>query len=158
MTVDVDQLPPRLRQSIKKAGGGCWVWTGSVRSTGYGQIRWSGKNVLTHRLVYQITQGSIPDGLVLDHLCREPLCCNPTHLEPVTDHENVVVRGTGPSAVNAVKTHCPSGHEYTPVNTWVGKKGQRHCRACHRNHQLAYMARKRARLASTKEMQSDGQR
>lgn len=72
-------------------------------------------------------RGPIPEGLVIDHLCRDLLCVNPGHLEPVTQKENVR-RGVGHGA----ETHCPQGHEYTEANTRVSKKNKRYCRACGR--------------------------
>ncbi len=67
---------------------GCWIWQGAKISTGYGHLRVQGKNVLSHRYMYEKVKGEIPGGLELDHLCRNPLCMNPQHLEPVTHAEN----------------------------------------------------------------------
>lgn len=72
---------------------GCWVWQGDVTSYGYGSITWreDGKRyrIGAHRYFYQRKYGPIPTGLHLDHLCRNPLCVNPDHLEPVTHAENL---------------------------------------------------------------------
>src|SRR5688572_21764976 len=70
-----------------------------------------------HRLMYVALRGPIPDGLELDHLCRNHACVNPWHMEPVTGRVNKL-RGTSPSAVHAAKTHCPKGHAYTPENVY----------------------------------------
>src|SRR3977135_3690762 len=91
--------------------GGCWPWLGSTTGSGYGQIRYGG-HLLAHRIAYVLRKGDIPTGLQLDHLCRNRSCVNPAHLEPVTGRENPL-RGGSPTAVNAFKTHCPQGHEYT---------------------------------------------
>lgn len=110
----------------------CWEWTGSLRPDGYGRIyfggRDSGRVWRAHRLVYEVLVGPIPDGMTLDHLCRNRRCVNPDHLEPVPNRENVL-RGIGITAENKRKTHCVRGHEFTPDNTYAhGSK--RHCRTC----------------------------
>lgn len=85
---------------------------------GYGEIRIGGRDAprrRVHRLSWQIHRGGVPQGLVLDHLCRNRACWNPDHMEPVTNRENIL-RGVGATAQNVRKTHCPQGHEYTPDN------------------------------------------
>jgi len=88
---------------------GCWLWTGSIVTRGYGSIHINGKPRRTHRVMYEARIGKIPEGLVLDHKCRVTGCCNPDHLEPVTVRENTI-RGFGPTSQNAKKTHCHMGH------------------------------------------------
>ncbi|NVI88675.1 HNH endonuclease [Actinomadura sp. BRA 177] len=93
-----------------------------------------GKNVLAHRWAYQEFVEEIPDGLTIDHVkawgCTSRACVRPDHLQPVTNGENVL-RGTAPTAINARKTHCVNGHEFTPENTRVCQ-GKRNCRTCGR--------------------------
>jgi hypothetical protein len=93
----------------------CWLWAGGFHSEGYGicRVKIDGKwcEERAHRLMYENMVGKIPVGLVIDHLCRVKSCINPLHLETVTIGENVL-RGTGTSAQNAKKSHCPRGHEY----------------------------------------------
>ena len=108
----------------------CWRWTGAQNGWGYGRIWVEGHMIAAHRVAYELTLGPIPKGLTLDHLCRNRLCVNPSHLEPVTWGENVL-RGAGLTAANARKTHCPAGHAYSPANTYICREGYRHCRACH---------------------------
>lgn len=87
-----------------------------------------GKYRLTHRVTYEMFRGPIPDGLVLDHLCRVPACCWPGHLEPVTHAVNIA-RGVSPSALAARNGTCLSGrHDMTDV--YVRKNGVRQCRPC----------------------------
>lgn len=125
---------------------GCWLWTAAVSREGYGVFgaeRVGGRNrfVHSHRYAYELLVGPIPDGLHLDHLCRVPRCVNPAHLEPVTPRENTL-RGIGPSAKNAVKTHCKHGHPFTPENTRIDHRtGNRSCWTCRRQISARWNAR-----------------
>ena len=74
---------------VKPELDGCWVWTGARNRAGYGQVSRNGSNVSAHRWVYKRMRGPIPPGLVLDHLCYNPPCVNPDHLEAVTQEENL---------------------------------------------------------------------
>ena len=69
---------------IVDAETGCWVWQRGRDSKGYGMTKRAGKATVAHRMVYERHVGRIPDGLQLDHLCRNRSCVNPAHLEPVT--------------------------------------------------------------------------
>lgn len=108
----------------------CWLWNGTILSSGYGQFWCPPKKHLAHRFAYELVVGPIPDGLTLDHVkargCTNRNCVNPAHLEPVTIAENLR-RSDCPSAVNARKTHCPKcGAEYTGID----HRGDRFCRRC----------------------------
>lgn len=116
---------------------GCMAWLGPVDAQGYGR---HGKE-WAHRFVYEMTVGPIPSGLQLDHLCRNRRCVNPDHLEPVTSRENTL-RGDGPTAQNARKSHCHRGHPFSGDNLFVRSDGTRRCRACH-NLRTAASARRR---------------
>lgn len=109
----------------------CWEWRAG-KSHGYGNfyLGTNIRNARAHRVAYESLVGPIPDGLVLDHLCRNPGCVNPHHLEPVSDRENIL-RGTSPSADFARRNDCDNGHEFTPENTALGPRGSRVCRICH---------------------------
>jgi hypothetical protein len=124
---------------------GCWIWIGKISGRGYGSFPVGKTNYAAHRISYEQVNGEIPDGLVLDHLCRDIKCVNPDHLEPVPVKENTL-RGIGPTAVNAVKTHCSKGHPYNEDNLRV-RRGRRYCNACDTEHKLAHRRRKRAALA-----------
>lgn len=106
----------------------CWEWVAG-KDHGYGIIQAGGRARKAHRLAYEMLVGPIPAGLILDHLCRNRSCVNPAHLEVVTNRENVL-RGVGPTAANAAKTHCVRGHAFTPENTIRRRGTQRDCRAC----------------------------
>ncbi|MFF8534104.1 HNH endonuclease signature motif containing protein [Streptomyces sp. NPDC015532] len=119
----------RFLDKIRDAEGGCWEWTGHVKPNGYGQVRINRRPLHAHRVAYEALRGSIPDGLVIDHLCRNRRCVNPDHLEPVT-HRTNILRGTGPAARNARRTHCIRGHRFDAANTYVAPNGARNCRTC----------------------------
>ena len=110
----------------------CWEWIGTTHKEGYGAIRVGGhgsKWVGAHRVMYELFRGKIPDGLTIDHLCRNTRCVNPDHLEAVTMRVNVL-RGFSPWAKNARKTHCLRGHELLGENLYLNPAGSRVCRTC----------------------------
>lgn len=124
---------------------GCWLWTGTQTSKdGHGifQIR-KGLRAVAHRVMYAAEIGPIPEGAVLDHLCRVPCCVNPAHVEPVTQRENVL-RGVGPSARRARQSECIHGHPLSGVNLLIAANGGRHCRACARAAERRYRMRRKA--------------
>ena len=117
---------------------GCWVWTGAIQSNGYGRL-WDGKSSrYAHRVIYELFNGPIEEGLDIDHLCRNRSCVNPLHLDPVTRSENLRRGESGENIAAPLrkKTHCPRNHKYDEENTRV-YRGRRHCRACarERHHQ-----------------------
>lgn len=105
----------------------CWEWQGGKDKRGYGRFCMHYKLYNPHRVSYELYKGKIPNGLQIDHLCRNTSCVNPKHLEAVTQQENI---SRGISA-NKSKTHCPQGHEYSKENTYK-HGGFRHCKTCNR--------------------------
>jgi len=128
--VDFDGPAPKHNPEL----GACWLWKDHLVG-GYGQYRTVRGMRAAHRHAYRLCVGPIPRGYTLDHLCRNTACVRPAHLEPVTLRDNIL-RGNGPTAQNARKTHCPRGHAYNKANTYYWKRPggglDRICRACRR--------------------------
>lgn len=140
-------LPDRFHEKYEvDATSGCWQWTAAT-TNGYGRVKWNGVLHLAHRLSYEHYVGDIPDGLELDHLCRNRGCINPAHLEPVTRRENIL-RGVSPPALGARVTYCPNGHPYDEANTYTRPGGGRTCRKCKSRSRLLSDRRRRARKAA----------
>lgn len=108
----------------------CWNWTGAISAGKYGSLYSNGRMQKAHRLSYELSCGSIPDGLDLDHLCRNTRCINPAHLEPVTRSENL--RRSPIMDRHSHKTRCPNGHPYEGENLHVRTNGHRVCVTCRR--------------------------
>jgi hypothetical protein len=135
-------LTDRLWAKVDKNGpvpdyrpdlGQCWLFTGSAPH-GYGRIKLTGerRNVHAHRVAYEAKVGPIPDGMVIDHLCRVKRCVNPAHLEVVTPGENVRrgIVGQINRARAWTQPACKRGHEWTDESTYVRPNGRRRCRIC----------------------------
>lgn len=120
--------PPRSGEQIREVirsrssadGQGCWIWGGSRNGSGYGNLSWTYQGAVqtgAHRISYIAHRGAVPDGLVIDHLCRVRACVNPQHMEVVESKENTFRSPVALGRINGTKTHCAKGHEYTAENT-----------------------------------------
>ena len=117
----------RFWSRVDRTTGDCWIWTGSKTSAGYGNLAIQQRWHYAHRLSYELVIGPIPEGLVIDHLCRVRHCVNPDHLEPVTNRVNIA-RGMAPYGL---RTTCRRGHDITSeANVYVQPDGGRRCRLC----------------------------
>lgn len=110
---------------------GCHNWPGAVNGDGYGLLERGGRSMSAHRWYWIQANGDIPEGMKIDHLCRNPRCCNPAHMEVVTNRENVM-RGMSPHVIASRENRCMRGHEFTPENTIQKSCGGRQCRECQR--------------------------
>lgn len=120
-TVDKHSTPLSRMMLRSEREGSCTVWTGTRNFAGYGYIRINNKNHRVHRVMYEQLFGKVPQGMVIDHLCKNRACFNPTHLEVVTQAENIS---------RAKKTHCKRGHLLEGDNVRLTASRGRQCRAC----------------------------
>ena len=124
----------RIWNNVKEDKNGCQIWQLWLNHNGHGTISYKGEN----RMVYQISyiligKKQLTPGLVLHHTCENPACVNSDHLVEITNKENVL-RGNGPTAVNARKVVGICGHSLAEDNIYRNKNGGRMCRPCHPGH------------------------
>jgi hypothetical protein len=121
-----------LAKVSPEPNSGCWLWTGALNADRYGLMYYANRRPkMTHRISYEMYVGPIPDGLEIDHLCRNRLCCNPAHLEVVSHQENIKrspMIGVTSGRLQKAKTHCKQGHSLE--NAYRRKNGSRQCRGC----------------------------
>lgn len=118
----------------------CWNWNGIINKyTGYGFLKIKRKNIYAHRYMYEKTGLKIPQDKEIDHLCRNPRCVNPDHLEAVTHRENVLRSPIALAAINSRKIICKYGHFLEQY----GSSKQRYCRICSNKRQRDYRTRRR---------------
>jgi hypothetical protein len=139
------EIPDRIASKlVRDDQTGCLVWTGSMND-GYGQVSVEGRMVRVHRFVYETLVGPIPEGLVIDHTCRNRACSNVQHLRVVTHRVNLLV-GETIAAANAAKTVCAQGHPLTGANVYIAPRtpNKRICRTCLRSKWARAARRKRS--------------
>lgn len=111
----------------------CWSWKGYISDGGYALIRCSRFNIRAHRFAYESYIGAIPEGLVLDHECRNRACVNPWHLKPMTRVQNILI-GINILGIST-KLYCKNRHYLSPENCYFDKDGHRTCKECHSQRQ-----------------------
>lgn len=150
------RLPQRFWEKVRVDSDGCWRWTASTTSNGYGKMYWNGKLLASHRISFETLIGQIPAGAQLDHTCHDPNLCkvsgpchhrpcvNPSHLKPGTQFDNMA-KGRARNTKRE-QTHCKNGHEFSEENTYITPStGLRSCRTCYQNRYPERAKRKRER-------------
>jgi hypothetical protein len=139
----MDTLLQRIESSSVALPNGCIISKRSKTPGGYARINVGKRPMYVHRVAYELAKGPIPNGYEIDHLCRNPACCNPDHLEVVTRAENNR-RSNSVSAVCSRMTHCAEGHALSGANLIIRKNGQRRCRECNNRWHREYKKRRLA--------------
>jgi HNH endonuclease len=153
----------RFMEKVAVQPNGCWHWTASLFNSGYGRFTLNKRSRLAHVVIWEHIYGPVPPGYVVDHTCHnaDPTCAGgvtdphrrcvqPDHLRTAT-HRTNLLDGKTSAAKHATATHCESGHEFTPENTYVSKEGYRYCRECRRIWTREWARKKRSRSRMTEQ-------
>ena len=142
--MQINLLPMERFWSKVDKTDSCWNWIACKDKLGYGRFHYGSRtqHVLSHRFAYELIKGNIPEGLELDHLCRNSSCVNPEHLEAVThqvnnsrgDYKNTVLK-------HRLRIFCERGHPYSIKNTYMNNN-HRYCRTCKRENMRKYTKQK----------------
>jgi len=137
----MDQMLENFFDKVDALPNGCWIWEGGIDKVGYGRFKVNGKLLGSHRFSYEINKSKIPEKMVLDHLCKNPSCVNPDHLEAVTQKENIL-RGNNQISKKILQTHCIYGHELSGENLYINPKyNKRDCKICIKRRAYEYKER-----------------
>lgn len=135
-------IPNNVANKLQETDAGCWEWTGHRHERGYGRIVLDKKNVSVHRLLYELFNGPIPDGWVIDHMCENKPCSNPAHLDACTHTDNIERHWTIHPERDS-NTHCSRGHKFDDVG-WIIDKQDRACKKCYKMRQDKYEKERKA--------------
>lgn len=134
-----EQIIEGFFNGFDAAKSGCWLWK-RINKGGYGIIQIHRKSYYAHRYSYELFNTAIPEGKVIDHLCKTRNCVNPLHLEVVSAKENTL-RGNSLTNINSLKTQCNKGHVFSSDNVYL-YKNKRHCIKCRSIAGNKYRAKK----------------
>jgi hypothetical protein len=142
--------PKSLEQRIRESSvidpiTGCWNWTKELsKPQGYARMvigsraDQTRRDTYGHRVSYEVFRRKIPDGMVIDHVCRNRACVNPEHLRLVALGQNTLENSLSTSAINAQKTYCIRNHPLFGDNLYISPEGGRQCRTCTRMRSEIY--------------------
>lgn len=147
----MERIVAQVRPGVGKFAD-CWEWAGRIDRNGYGKFMAGKVQTGAHRAAWIAFRSDIPDGLQVDHLCRNRSCVNPWHMDLVTNKVNAIRSvemggpgGRGKSRGGAVRSTCRKGHSFDEANTYLhtDKQGYVHrvCRACARARHRAWLDR-----------------
>lgn len=136
MRNSINDAIDKLLERLIFPDDGCWIWTGCPRMK-YPTISCGTVRLSVHRLAFELFSGPIPDGYDVHHRCENPRCCNPDHLEALTQIDHY--------RLHKVKSHCKYGHPFSPENTYrsPSRPDEQGCKECRRRHLRESRARRK---------------
>ena len=139
---NIESVKTRLfDKSMPEPNTGCFIWIGCLFNGDYGRMWVRDKQIMAHRISYFVHKGEIPEAFVIDHICNHTPCINPQHLEAKTQKDNGYRSKHSPTTINAQKTHCKNGHEFTEENTNSTIYGRR-CITCVKKYKSEWYLKK----------------
>jgi hypothetical protein len=132
-------------QNVKKgASDECWPWARATHPRGYGRVWFGGKRVGAHRIAWELENGQIAPGLGILHSCDNPPCCNPAHLTPGTQAENLADMAKKGRHWCSKKKRCKRDHPLDGDNIYTYSDGRRQCKTCRLEVQRIWHAKRKA--------------